>query len=170
MRIRADLAAFLFFVFTVSGFGQARESEAQTMQSILTEIRGIHEDIRATETTQILLTELEMQQSVVNRAMENVDSARSRLLDVQRDQKLVSSDLKRAEDNLSQVSDPNERKAFEQDLERHKANMAALKIEEQGRASTLQEMQERLKTAQDSLDNIENELSAIVKRLRPASM
>jgi hypothetical protein len=170
MRIRADLAVFLFFVLTVSGFGQARESGDQTMQSILTEIRGIHEDMRAAETTQILLTELEMQQGVVNRAMENVDAARSRLLDVQRDQKLVSSDLKRAEDSLSQVSDPNERKAFEQDLERHKANMAALKIEEQGRASTLQEMQERLKTAQDNLDNIENELSAIVKRLRPASM
>jgi hypothetical protein len=165
---RALIALFLLALATTS-FGQNRESDSQTIREILTEIRGIHEDMRVTETTQILLTEFEMQQSVVNRATEKVDSARTKLLEIQRDQKLVTSDLERAEDHLSRASDTDERKHVAEEIERHKANIAALKVEERGRTTTLQQMEQRLQTAQDSLENIENELNAIIARLRPSS-
>ena len=154
MRIQAVLVALFWIALIAPSLGQAKESDSQTLQAILVEIRGIHEEIRTTETTQILLTELEMQQSVVNRATENVDSARSRLLDVQRDQKMVVGEVGRTEDRLSRASTPEEKDALTQEMERLKANVAALKVEEQGRATTLQEMQERLKTAQDNLDSI----------------
>jgi chromosome segregation ATPase len=139
------------------------------MREILAEIRGIHEEVRVTETTQILLTELEMQQSVVNRETQNVDSARSKLLDIQRDQKRVAGELELAEDRLSQASDSDKQKAISDEIERHKANIAALKIEESGRETTLQQMEQRLQTEQDSLENIEKELNAIIARLRPSS-
>ena len=139
------------------------------MREILAEIRGIHEEVRVTETTQILLTELEMQQSVVTRATENVDSARSKLLDIQRDRKLVANDLEHAEDRLSQVSDAGEKKAISDEIERYKGNMAALKMEESGRETALQQMEQRLRTEQDSLENIEKELNAIVARLSSSS-
>jgi len=160
--------ACFWFAIAATGFGQNPGSDSQTMREILTEIRGIHEDMRVTETTQILLTEFEMQQSVVNRATENVDSARTKLLEVQRDQKMVASDLERAEDHLSQASDADERKHVAEEVERHKANMGGLKIEESGRMTTLQQMEQRLQNAQDSLENIEKELNAIVARLRPS--
>ena len=110
-----------------------------------------------------------MQQSVVNRETQNVDSARSHLLEIQRAQKLVAGDLEHAEDRLSQASDSGEKKAISDEIERHKANMAALKIEEGGRETTLQQMEQRLQTAQDNLENIEKELNAIIARLRPNS-
>jgi predicted oxidoreductase len=138
------------------------------MREILTEIRGIHEDMRVTETTQILLTEFEMQQSVVSRGTENVDNARARLLDIQRDQKLVRNELQLAEDHLSQASDADERKHIGEEIERHKGNIAALKIEEGGRTTTLQQMEQRLQTAQDGLEEIEKELNAIIARLHPS--
>lgn len=168
MTIRKAVIALLWFALAATSFAQSRESDSQTMREILAEIRAIHEDMRVTETTQILLTELEMQQSVVNRATQNVDSARAKLLDIQRDEKLVASDLERAEDHLSQATDADERKHDEEDIERHKANLAALKTEEAGRTTTLQQMEQRLQTEQDSLENIQNQLSAIVSRLRPS--
>jgi hypothetical protein len=90
MKMRAVITAFFLFALAVTGFGQDRESDSQTLRQILVEIRGIHEDVRVTESTQILLTELEMQQSVVNRDTEDADNARSKLLDIQRDRKLAA--------------------------------------------------------------------------------
>lgn len=165
--IRTVLIASFWFALGATGFAQSRESDAQTMRDILAEIRGIHEDLRVTQTTQILLTEFEMQQSVVNRATENVDSARTKLLDVQRDQKLVAGELARAEDQLSGASDTDARKHLADAIERNKASLDAMKIEANGRTATLQQMEQRLQNAQDSLENIENELNAIIARLHP---
>jgi hypothetical protein len=169
MTMRTVFTAFFLFALALTGFGQDRESDSQTLRQILIEIRGIHEDVRVTESTQILLTELEMQQSVVNRDTENADNARSKLLDLQRDQKLVASELEHAEDSLSQASKPDEQKHFADEVERLKGNIAALKIEESGHATTLQEMEQRLQTAQDSLQDIQKELNEIIARVRPSS-
>lgn len=169
MTMRTVFTAFFLFALALTGFGQDRESDSLTLRQILIEIRGIHEDVRVTESTQILLTELEMQQSVVNRDTENADNARSKLLDLQRDQKLVASELEHAEDSLSQASKPDEQKHFADEVERLKGNIAALKIEESGRATTLQEMEQRLQTAQDSLQDIQKELNEIIARVRPSS-
>jgi hypothetical protein len=169
MTIRTVFIASVLFALATTGFGQDRESDSQTMREILTEIRGIHEDVRASESTQILLTELEMQQSVVNRATENVDNARSKLQDIQRGQQLESSEVEHDENHLSQTSDPDEKKHFREEIERHKANIAALKIEEGNRATTLERMEQRLQNEQDSLANIEKELNAIIARLRPSN-
>ena len=169
MTMRIVSTAFFLFTLAVTGFGQDRESDSQTLRQILAEIRGIHEDVRVTESTQILLTELELQQGVVSRATENADSARSKLLDIQRDQKLSASELEHAEDNLTRASKPDEQKHFADEVERLKGNIAALKIEESSRATTLQQMEQRLQTAQDSLQDIEKELNEIIARVRPSS-
>jgi hypothetical protein len=169
MTIRTVFIASVLFALATTGFGQDRESDSQTLREILTEIRGIHEDVRVSESTQILLTELEMQQSVVNRATENVDSARSKLQDVQRDQQLEASEVEHDEDHLSQASDPDEKKHFTEEIERHKANVAALKIEEGNRATTLEQLEQRLQNEQDSLASTEKELHSIITRLRPGS-
>jgi len=167
--MRTGFTAFFLFALALTSFGQDRESDSQTLRQILAEIRGIHEDVRVTESTQILLTELEMQQSVVNRATENADNARSKLLDLQRDQKLVAGELEHAEDSLSQASKPEEQKHLSDEVERLKGNIAALKIEESSRATTLQEMEQRLQTAQDRLQDIQKELDEIIARVRPSS-
>jgi chromosome segregation ATPase len=169
MSIRTLLIASFLFALAAAAIGQDRESDSQTMREILAEIRGIHEEVRITEATQILLTELEMQQSVVNRETQNVDSARSKLLEVQRDQKLVAGELEHAEDRLSEASEPDEKKAILNEVDRLKGNISALKMEESGRETTLQQMEQRLQSEQDSLENIEKQLNAIVTRLRPGS-
>jgi hypothetical protein len=169
MTIRKALIALFWLTFAATGFAQNRESDSQTLREILVEIQAIHDDMRVTQRTQIVLTEYEMQQSVVNHATENVDNARAKLVDIQRDEKLIASDVGHAEDQLSEASDPDEKKHIAEVIERDKANIAAAKIEERERTTTLQQMEERLQTAQDSLDNIQNELNAIISRLRPSA-
>jgi translation elongation factor EF-1beta len=169
MTVRTVSTAFFLFALAMTSFGQDRESDSQTLRQILVEIRGIHEDVRVTESTQILLTELEMQQGVVNRATENADNARSKLLDIQREQKLSASELEHAEDNLSQASKPDEQKHFADEVERLKGNIAALKVVESDRSTALQQMEQRLQTAQDSLQDIKKELNEIIARVRPSS-
>jgi len=163
------LIALFWLTFAATGFAQNRESDSQTLREILVEVQAIHDDMRVTQRTQIVLTEYEMQQSVVNHATENVDNARAKLVDIQRDEKLIASDVEHAEDQLSEASDPDEKKHIAEVIERDKANIAAAKIEERERTTTLQQMEERLQTAQDSLDNIQNELNAIISRLRPSA-
>ena len=163
------LVACCCFALVVPGSAQNRDPNSQTLQEILTELKAIHEDMRVTESTQILVAELEMQQAVVNRATENADAARSRLSDVQRDQKLVANELARAEERLDKSTNEDEKKSLNDEIERHKGNAAALKLEEQRRMTTFQEMEERLKTAQDSLETINRELSATIARLRPSA-
>jgi hypothetical protein len=169
MTIRTAFIALFLFAIAAAGFGQDRPSDSQTMKEILAEIRAIHEEVKVTESTQILLTELEMQQGVVNQGTQNADGARSKLLEIQRDQKLEATELERAEDRLSQATDADEKKHFADEIERRKGNIAALKIEETNRATTLEQMEQRLQSEQDSLENIEKELNAIIARLRPAS-
>jgi chromosome segregation ATPase len=169
MRIHVASAALTWLALALPGFAQTGASDTKTLQAILAEVRAIHDEIRATETTQILLTELGMQQSVLNRATERVNEARSRLSDNQRDQKVVAGDLARAQDKVSQISDPTEKMHLNEEIDRQKSNIAALKTDEQSRSTTLEEAREQLRTAQDNLDKTENELNAILRQLRPAS-
>jgi len=57
MRIRTCIPT-LGFVMVAPCFGQNSQSDSQTLQAILNELKQIHEEIRVTETTQILLAEL----------------------------------------------------------------------------------------------------------------
>jgi hypothetical protein len=155
MTIRPALVVFLL-VGTLRSPAQNRQTDSQTLQEIFGELKAIHEDMRATESTQILIAELEMQQGVVNRATENLDQARERLSDVQRDLKMAGADLAMAQNHLDQISNPDERKHIADDYDRLKMNMTTLKEEEQRRAMTQQDMQQRLKAAEDRLDDIES--------------
>jgi hypothetical protein len=169
MTIRTVFIALILFALAGMSFGQDRGSDSQTMREILAEIRGIHEDIRVTESSQILLTELEMQQGIVNRATENVDSARSKLLGIQREQNLAASELEHAKDQQSQASEADAKHFLDVAIATLNGNIANLKIEESDSATNLQQMEQRLQTAQGILDDIEKELNAIITRVRPSS-
>ena len=165
---RAILVEFCCLSMLASSFGQTRDTDSQTLREILLELRAIHDDMRVTETTQILVAELEMQQSAVSRATESVDTARAKLNDIHRDQKQVAGELQQAEDLLDKATNADERDGISAAIERHKSNIAALKTAERDLSSSLQDMERRLQSAQDKLADIESELNAAISRLGPA--
>lgn len=167
MLIRTIFSTLLLLTIVPTSFGQSRESDSQTLREILAEIRAMHEDMRVTESTQILVAELEMQQGAVIRATEKADSARAKLNDVHRDQKRAEAELEDAQERFDRAGNSDEQKALSSDIERRKSSMAALKMLERDSSTTLQEMEQRLRAAQDQLANIDDELNAAVSRLRP---
>lgn len=162
----ASLALF-WLTFVAVSAAQAPDTDAQTLRLILTELRAIHQDMRVTETTQLLVAELQMQQAAVNRATEKADNARTKLNDVRLDQKRVTDDLARAEGQLDKAQSADERTALSQEVDGHKSNLATLKGVEHDTTTILQDMEQRLQNAQDKLASIEDELNAAISRLGP---
>jgi len=164
------ISLVLFTLFLVpTSVAQNRESDALTLRQILAELRAIHQDMRVTETTQLLVAELQMEQAAVNRATESADNARGKLNRIHLDQKRASDDLAHAEVQLDKTQNPDERNAVSQEVDRQKSNIAALKAAERDSNTTLQEMEQRLQNAQDKLASIEAELNAAIARLGPNS-
>ena len=161
------------FLFCLSAVGmisaQNRDAESQTLREILNELRSIHEDMRVTETTQLLVAELEMQQGVVSRALENADAARSKLNDIHTDQKRLAAEMKEGEEQIDKATDANLKSALAQEQERRKTNIETMKNIEHEASATLQDLEQRLQSAQDKLANIEGELNAAISRLGPVS-
>jgi len=168
MALRTLALTMLISAAAAPCFAQTAPSDSQTHQAILAEIRAIHQEVKVTQTTQILLTELEIQQTVVNRATQRVDEAQLRLSDIKTAERDNAGEQARIKERLDQtITDPNEAQALADkaaELKHNAATLAALDLE---RTSTLQSAQLQLKDAQDALDDIQNQLNAIVKQLTP---
>lgn len=154
---------------TAASHGQSPDSDSQTLRAILAELRAMHEDIRVTETTQVLVAELQMQQGVVNRATESADNAREKFNNVHRQQQQIAAELERTQDRLDNATSSEQKSALSQRIEQFKSTIDLLKNSERDSNANLQDMQQRLQNAQDKLANIEAELSSVVSRLAPQS-
>jgi hypothetical protein len=104
MVLRTASLAVLWIAVVIPTFGQASQLDSQTPQQILIEIKALHDELKTTEASQILLSELAVQ-GVVNRATQRVDEARSKILEVQAEQRHIAGELARAEDQLNQTAD-----------------------------------------------------------------
>ena len=168
MQNRTMLLALLMVALSTTGFAQPNGSDASTIAAILAELRSIHEDLRASQSMQILLAELQLEQGAVNRASDRVDEARSRLIQVQAGLKGMSAHLSDAQDHLDNVLDPAEQKRWKDDVDRTQVTVAAMKAEEQARSSALDDLQAKLHNAEDDLNKTQEELNALIQRLAPA--
>jgi hypothetical protein len=109
MVTRAVFIAFLSLIPVVPSIGQTRDRDSQTLHEILAELRAIHDDLRVSETTQLLVAELGIQQNVVSRDTESVDTASAKLNDVRRIEKQRADNLEQTEDRLGKTTNAAER-------------------------------------------------------------
>ncbi len=161
--------AVLVVASILPGFSQASAQDSETLQAILVEMRSLHNDVRLSQTTQILLTELEVQQTQVNRAMQKRDDAKNRVTQLQDNEKNMSAQLARFTDAASATTDPQQQKQIAQTLDSFKMQLANFKTQEQDRANDLQDADTALRREQDTLAGIQDQLNAVVKKLQPAN-
>ncbi|MGA1982183.1 MAG: hypothetical protein ABSG84_06895 [Acidobacteriaceae bacterium] len=152
-----------------SAAGQAGTGigDAQVLQAILVEMRGIHNDVRLSETTQILLTEMEVQRGVVDKALEKRDNARSRVSQMQVQEKNFAAQEAQLEQNASSTIDPVQQKQIAQQEQMFKANIANFKSQEDDATSALQDAENTLRKEQETLGGIQEQLDDVVKKLQP---
>jgi chromosome segregation ATPase len=147
---------------------RAQSADASTLQAILTELRSMHNDVRLSQTTQILLTELQMQQGAVTRASQKRDDVRARLNQAQAQQKNMASQIERMEeqDTSGAMTDSQKKQAADTE-DRLKSMLPQLKAQEQQDANDLQDAENQLSKEQTALDNIQGQLNDIMKKLQP---
>src|SRR5436305_630833 len=94
-------AAFLIVV-TLAGsplFGDAASSESQSVQSLLSEVRTLREELRIAIVTaqrlQIVLYRLQVQETTVSRAAQKLDEYRVQLARVEHSKKSVAGNVQR---------------------------------------------------------------------------
>jgi chromosome segregation ATPase len=151
------------------GFSQAIPPDAQTLQEILAELQSIHKDMRLTTVSQILLVELQTQQTVVNAAAERVNNTRRDLSSLQADEKKTSIALADLQDRPMNTSDPAQVAMLSSTTTNLKSDLAALKVKEDGLITSVQTAESQLRSAQDTLDDVQRRLNETVKKLQPPS-
>ena len=147
--------------------GQSGQTDSQTLQAILQEIRGLHNDARLGQTSQILLAEMLMQQTAVSRALQKRDDIRSSVEQAQTQQKNIAAQLAQWEDRINASVDPAQKKQFAQFEDQMKSQLPMLKSQEQDRSNDLLDAESRLTREQDALSSIQDQLNAVMKKLQP---
>lgn len=166
---RIPAFALLAILSTIPLFGQTSQSDSQTLQQILVEIRGMHNDVRLGQTSQILLTEYEVQQSAVTRATQRRDDLRTRLTQLQANQKNWDAMIAQNEEKADNTMDPAQKKQLTDASSNLKSTLVSLKKQEQDTSNDLLDAENALTKEQNTLNSIQVRLDEIVKQLQPAS-
>ena len=148
---------------------RAAQADSATLTAILAEVRGIHNDVRLSETTQILLTEMEVQRGVVDKAQEKRDDAKNRVSQVQEQERAMATQAARFEDSANATIDPVQKKQMTQMVDQMKQQLTLLKAQEVDHANDLQDAETALRKEQDTLSGIQDELNDVVRKLQPAA-
>jgi peptidoglycan hydrolase CwlO-like protein len=136
---RALFCIIALFGTSAYAFGQNTSSDSQTLQSLLSEVRGLRQDLRLSlnraQSMQILLARFQMQEGAVTRASDHLNDARQKLLDTQVRQKELALEVKRLEGDISTAQNPQQQTDLQ---DRMKHTQPDLEVLETSRSSNRQ--------------------------------
>ena len=144
--------------------------DSHALEPLVKEIRQLRQDLVTTtvaaQRVQIVLYRLQGQETAVLRAVERRDVARERLSDTESQIKRATAEVQRSEERIAQSESAPERKELqEQVLPRLKADLETLHHSQQQQQSSESESEERLRSEQAKLSDLENFLDKLDKSL-----
>jgi chromosome segregation ATPase len=164
--------AVLFVSVCVAAWAQAppAPTDSSLIQALLSEVHQLRLAIERSNALgpriQLVVERVKMQQSVVTRVSDQLESTRRELDNVQAGQARSAEQIKAAETELSQATDPTRRqqmdlelKAFKPELERERQLIEGLRGREADLSSRLRSEQATLDGLNDRLNQIERTLS-----------
>jgi hypothetical protein len=138
----------LALLLTSTAFAQANATDSDTLKALLTEARLLRHDLRTTtpaaQRAQILVYRAQAQESIVRRMQERVDGTRSKLGQIQSEQKGLMTAAKHDQDILDRTDNPATRKELEHSI-------AHFKAQEEIQANLEQETQAKLIKSEEQL-------------------
>jgi len=168
MKRLSFLPLALFLASTA--LAQTNSPDSDTLKSLLTEVRLLRHDLQTTtvaaQRAQILAYRAQAQESVVRRMQERVDDTRSRLAQIQTEQRNRASSIKRIEEKRGQSETTTaEQKELEGMLAQVKARFDADANKEQETQAKLIESEEQLRLEQAKLGGLQDQLDRLEKLL-----
>jgi len=171
---RSSLFILGLLVFSTPCFVQTTSGDSQTLQSLLSEVRLLRQDLRtttvATQRSQILIYRLQGQEAAVGRASQRLDEGREKLARTQDEWKHVAAEVKQQEDFVSNTENPpTQRKALENRLPELKTRLESLESEEQQHQSREIDAEQQLRAEEVRLSDLRDRLDRLDKALENAS-
>jgi len=161
---RSVFVAGTLLILPLTTIGQSASTDSQTLQALLAEVRQLRQELRTTsvnaQRAQILIYRVQAQQSVVTRLTQRVDTERSRLSQLQSEQKSFTSALKRAENSLSAKTD-RERKDLEDQMGQMQSRLEQLSANEQDAVTRKMQAEVELRIEQSKLTQLQEALDRI---------
>ena len=151
---------------------QTGSTDSQTLQALLAEVHLLRQELRTTtiasQRAQILIYRVQAQQTVVTRLSQRAENERSRLSQIQSEQKGVTAAIKRLEDLRFSQSE-SARKQSEEQLSQLKPRAERLGTDEQESLARKVEIEEELRLEQAKLAQLHDELDRIDKALEQSA-
>jgi len=170
---RTTLFALVYLVFSGPALGQTAPNDSQTLQSLLTEVRQLRQDVQtaalAARRGQILIYRLHAQQAVVDRLSERLEGTKTELTQLDRQRESWAAQVKRMEERKSRVENPEERKELEDIIASEKQQAENRAAEEQELQSRKSGLEEELRTEQAKLGRLQDELDRLDRVLEDSS-
>jgi len=160
----------LALLLATTAFAQTNSNDSDTLKSLLSEVRLLRQDLRTTtvaaQRAQILVYRAQAQESVVRRMQERVDDSRSKLAQIQTEQRNRAASIKQIDEKRSQ-SDTTaaEQKELEGVLAQIKPRFDADANKEQETQAKLIESEEQLRLEQAKLGGLQDQLDRLEKLL-----
>jgi len=160
----------LALLFSTTTFAQTNSNDSDTLKSLLSEVRLLRHDLQTTtvaaQRAQILVYRAQAQESVVRRMQERVDDTRSRLAQIQSEQRSHASSIKQVEEKRGQSETTTaEQKELEGVLAQLKARFDSDASKEQETQARLVESEEQLRLEQAKLSGLQDQLDRLEKQL-----
>jgi chromosome segregation ATPase len=142
---------------------QTSGPDSEVQKRILDELRAIHQDLRSTTTLQLLLAELQITQTSLDRASERRDRLKEQDAHLQIERMSAKAEVDRFQGAMDKVAKPDQ--DFVDRLHQLQDELRKVTAEEAAIQEQLRDAESRLRTAQADRDNVQSQLSDLVKRL-----
>ena len=143
------------------GLSQTSKADPQTQQQILEELRAIHRDLQASTSLQLLLAELQITQTSLDRATQRRDTLKAEVTQLQADKTTAQADVARFTSGMG----PNPAQEFVDRFEEIKNGLRKLSVQEAAVSEQLQDAESRLRAAQAERENVQGQLNDLMKRV-----
>ena len=164
---RAFSCMIALLATSACALGQTVSSDTQTLQALLSEVRALRQELRAslnrTQSMQLLLVRFQVQEGAVTKASDRLNESRQKVFDIHLHQKELEIEAKRLEDRLSNAETPQQQADLQEGIKRAKSELEVAANVAQQQQTTEIQAEQQLRDEQDKLGTIENQLDELIR-------
>jgi hypothetical protein len=164
---RAFFCITALLATSACAFGQTASPDTQTLQALLSEVRALRQELRAslnrTQSMQILLARFQVQEGVVTKASDRLNESRQKVSDTHVHQKELEINAKRLEDALNSAETPEQQAGLQDGIKRAKSELEVLANVAQQQQTTEIQAEQQLRDEQYKLGAIESQLDELIR-------
>lgn len=167
---RLQLLFAILLLFSEASLAQTATADTQTLQNLVNEVHQLRQDLKSMATgmqrAQILFYRLQIQQTAVDRAIQRLDDARTKLEAAQSSRRDIAGVVKYMEDKEATAKTPAEQKDRADELSQAKLRLESLQSDEQEKQARVSECEERVRVEQATLTGLQEQLDQVDRALK----